>query len=127
MSKEAVITGVGVVTPAGIGVDTFWRGVSSGQSFLSPLTRFDTTRFTSKMAGVVHDFNALEYIDPRIVAQTDRWTHFDLTSAREAFSQANLDIKREDPTRVGAVFAAGTGGNAFGQQQLHLCWEKGPK
>lgn len=127
MSKQAVITGVGVVAPAGIGVNAFWQGVSSGRSFISPLTRFDTTRFASKMAGVVQDFNAVEYIDPRIIAQTDRWTHFDLTSAREALSQANLDIRQEDPTRVGAVFAAGTGGNAFGQQQLHLCWEKGPK
>lgn len=127
MSKEAVITGVGVVTPAGIGKNAFWQGVSSGQSFISPLTRFDTTRFASKMAGIVHNFEAIEYIDPRIVAQTDRWTHFDLTCAREAVSQAGLDIKQEDPARVGAVFAAGTGGNAFGQQQLHLCWEKGPK
>lgn len=127
MSKEAVITGVGVVTPAGIGVNSFWEGVSSGRSFISPLTRFDPTRFASKMAGVVPDFNAIEYIDPRIVAQTDRWTHFDLTSAHEALSQAGLDIKQEDPARVGAVFAAGTGGNAFGQQQLHLCWEKGPR
>jgi len=127
MSREAVITGIGVVTPAGIGADAFWQGISSGQSFISPLTRFDTTRFASKMAGVIHDFDAIEYIDPRIVAQTDRWTHFDLTCAREAVSQAGLDIRQEDPTRVGAVFAAGTGGNAFGQQQLHLCWEKGPK
>ncbi|HEU5376866.1 MAG TPA: beta-ketoacyl synthase N-terminal-like domain-containing protein [Ktedonobacteraceae bacterium] len=127
MPKEAVITGVGVVTPAGIGINDFWQGVSSGQSFISPITRFDTTRFASKAAGIVHNFNAVDYINPRIVAQTDRWTHFDLTSAREAISQAGLDIQREDPTRLGAVFAAGTGGNAFGQQQLHLCWEKGPK
>lgn len=127
MSNKAVITGLGVVTPAGIGTNAFWQGVSSGQSFISPLTRFDTSRFLSKMAGTVPDFNAIEYIDPRIVAQTDRWTHFDLTCAREAVSQAGLDIKQEDQTRVGAVFAAGTGGNAFGQQQLHLCWEKGPK
>lgn len=127
MSKQAVITGVGVVTPAGIGVNAFWEGVSSGRSFISPLVRFDPARFISKMAGVVQDFQAIDYIDPRIVAQTDRWTHFDLTSAREALCQAGLDLKQEDPTRVGAVFAAGTGGNAFGQQQLHLCWEKGPK
>lgn len=127
MSKGAVITGFGVVAPAGIGVNAFWQGVKSGQSFITPLTRFDTTRFASKMAGVVHNFDAVEYINPRVVAQTDRWTHFDLTCAREAISQASLDIGQEDPARVGAVFAAGTGGNAFGQQQLHFCWEKGPK
>jgi minimal PKS chain-length factor (CLF/KS beta) len=127
MSREAVITGIGVVSPAGIGCEAFWQGVSSGQSFISPLTRFDATRFASKMAGVVQDFNAAEYIDPRIIAQTDRWTHFDLTCAREAFSQAGLDVSQEEPTRVGSVFAAGTGGNAFGQQQLHLCWEKSPR
>lgn len=127
MSNEAVITGIGVVAPAGIGADAFWQGVSSGQSFISPITRFDTTGFASKMAGVVLDFQAREYIDPRVIAQTDRWTHFDLTCAREAITQAGVDIREKDPTRVGAVFAAGTGGNAFGQYQLHLCWEKGPR
>src|SRR2546430_5136226 len=127
MSRGAVITGMGVIAPAGIGVDAFWEGVSSGRSFLSPVTRFDTTRFASKMAGVVPDFNARDYIDPRIIAQTDRWTQFDLTCAREALAQADVDIRQKDPRRVGAVFAAGTGGNAFGQYQLHLCWEKGPR
>src|SRR5205807_1986395 len=65
--------------------------------------------------------------DPRILAQTDRWTHFDLVCAKEAIADADLDLQKEEPTRIGAVFAAGTGGNEFGQQQLHLCWEKGPR
>src|SRR5258707_1696802 len=127
MSKGAVITGFGVVAPAGIGANAFWQGVRSGQSFISPLTRFDTTRFASKMAGVVHNFDAVEHINPRVVAQTDRWTHFDLTCAHEAISQADLDIGQEDPARVGAGFAAGTGCNAFSQKQLRLCVERGPK
>jgi 3-oxoacyl-(acyl-carrier-protein) synthase len=126
MSRQAVITGIGVVTPAGIGLDDFWKNMVSGQSFITPITRFDTTGFTSRVAGVVANFNPREFLNPRIIAQTDRWTHFDLVSAKQAIADAQLHIDQEDPTRIGAVFAAGTGGNAYGQQQLHLCWEKGP-
>ena len=127
MSKEAVITGLGVIAPAGTGREAFWNGVRSGKSFLTPITRFDATRFSSKVAGVIPDFQPAQVIDPRIIAQTDRWTHFDLVCAKEAIADANLDIQQEEPTRIGAVFAAGTGGNAYGQQQLHICWEKGPR
>lgn len=127
MSREAVITGVGVIAPAGIGRKEFWSGILSGQSFLTPITRFDTTRFFSKVAGVIPDFQPTQTIDSRIIAQTDRWTHFDLFCAKEALADAGLDLQQEDQTRVGAVFAAGTGGNEYGQQQLHLCWEKGPR
>lgn len=127
MSNEAVITGLGVVAPAGTGREEFWNGVVSGSSFITPITRFDATQFTSKVAGVVPDFEPAKTIDPRILVQTDRWTHFDLVCAKEALADANLDVRQEEPTRVGAVFAAGTGGNAYGQQQLHICWEKGPR
>jgi 3-oxoacyl-(acyl-carrier-protein) synthase len=127
MSREAVITGIGVAAPAGIGRNAFWDGVLSGESFLAPVTRFDTTKFSSKVAGVVSDFQPASFIDPRIIAQTDRWTHFDLVCAKEALADAGLDLQQEEPTRIGAVFAASTGGNEFGQQQLHLCWEKGPR
>lgn len=126
MVREAVITGIGVVTPAGIGKDAFWQGVSSGKSFLTPVERFDTTRFHSKMAGVVADYDPTKFLDPRLIVQTDRWTQFDLISAQEALADARLNINDEDATKVGAVFAAGTGGNEYGQRQLHLCWEKGP-
>jgi len=126
MSRQAVITGIGVVTPAGIGIHDFWSNMVSGQSFISPITRFDTTRFACKVAGTVENFDPRELLDPRIIVQTDRWTHFDLVSAKQAIADAQLHIDQEDPTRIGAVFAAGTGGNAYGQRQLHLCWEKGP-
>ena len=116
-----------MVAPAGIGRETFWKGVLSGQSFLSPITRFDPTKFVSKVAGVVADFQPADVIDPRILAQTDRWTHFDLVCAKEAIAHAQLDLQQENPARMGAVYAAGTGGNEFGQQQLHLCWQKGPR
>ena len=126
MSNTAVITGVGVVSPAGIGVSNFWNGMKSGKSFIRPITRFETEHFASKVAGQVEPFEATHYLDPRIVAQTDRWTHFDLISAKCAVEDAHLDIRAEDPTRIAAIFAAGSGGNEFGQHQLHTCWGKGP-
>ena len=126
MSSTAVITGIGIVSPAGIGIENFWQGMFSGQSFLQAISRFDTKRFASKVAGQVEPFDATRYLDPRIVAQTDRWTQFDLISAKQAIEDAQLDMGSEDPTRIAAVFAAGSGGNEFGQHQLHTCWSKGP-
>src|SRR5579872_1664137 len=101
MSKEAVITGIGVVTPAGIGIKDFWNGVLSAKSSISPITRFDTTKFLSKVGGTVPDFDPVKYLDPRILAQTDRWTQFDLISTKEALANANLDLQQEDLTKVG--------------------------
>lgn len=127
MPDNAVITGLGVVTPAGIGVPTFWEGMLSGKSFISPLDSFDATRFTSQVAGSVKNFDPAAYLDPRIIIQSDRWTHFDLVCAQEALQDSGVQIRDEAPTKVGAVYAAGTGGNSYGQQQLHICGSLGPK
>lgn len=127
MPKDAVITGIGVVTPAGIGIPDFWKGMVSGQSFISPITTFDPTKFTSKVAGTIDNFEPTAFLDPRIIVQTDRWTQFDLVCTKQALEDAGLQLRDEDPTKVGAVFAAGTGGNEYGQQQLHICGSQGPK
>jgi minimal PKS chain-length factor (CLF/KS beta) len=127
MPEAAVITGIGVVTPAGIGVSDFWEGMVSGKSFISAITSFDTSHFTSKVAGIVENFEPTAFLDPRIIIQTDRWTQFDLVCAQQAIADAGLQIRDEGPTKVGAVFAAGTGGNEYGQQQLHICGAQGPK
>lgn len=127
MPNKAVITGLGVITPAGIGVSDFWAGMLSGRSFISPITAFDTKQFASSVAGTVADFDPEAYIDPRILVQTDRWTQFDLVCAQQAIADAGVQIQDEKPTRVGAVFAAGTGGNEYGQKQLHICGSQGPK
>lgn len=127
MPREAVITGLGMVTPAGTGVSDFWKGMVSGQSFISPITTFDPARYVSKVAGVVKGFEASNFLDPRIVVQTDRWTQFDLVSTRQAIADAGVQLQDMEPTKVGAVFAAGTGGNEYGQQQLHICGSQGPK
>ncbi|HEY5004017.1 MAG TPA: beta-ketoacyl synthase N-terminal-like domain-containing protein [Ktedonobacteraceae bacterium] len=127
MPEAAVITGIGVITPAGIGVSDFWEGMVSGKSFISAITSFDTSHFTSKVAGIVENFDPAAFLDPRIIIQTDRWTQFDLICAQQAIADAGLQIGDEEPTKVGAVFAAGTGGNEYGQQQLHICGSQGPK
>jgi 3-oxoacyl-(acyl-carrier-protein) synthase len=127
MPKDVVITGIGVVTPAGIGKAGFWKGMVSGQSFIKPIQTFDPAQFTSKVAGIVNDFEATDFLDPRIIVQTDRWTQFDLVCTRQALEDAHIDLHKENQARIGAVFAAGTGGNAYGQQQLHICAAQGPQ
>ncbi|BCL84217.1 actinorhodin polyketide beta-ketoacyl synthase [Ktedonobacteria bacterium brp13] len=127
MPNEVVITGIGVVTPAGIGIADFWKGMVSGRSFISPITNFDASQFTSQVAGIIHNFDPATFLDPRIVIQTDRWTHFDLVCAQQAIADAGLVLSDEDPTKIGAVYASNTGGNEYGQRQLHACGSLGPK
>ena len=126
MEDDVVITGMGVVSPAGIGKDSFWQGITSEQSHIVPIESFDTSKYTSKVAGVVKDFQATDFLDPRVIVQTDRWTQFDLICAQQAILDTNIQLQDRDPTRIGAVFAAGTGGNTYGQQQLHVCTNRGP-
>ncbi|HEY0752531.1 MAG TPA: beta-ketoacyl synthase N-terminal-like domain-containing protein [Ktedonobacteraceae bacterium] len=126
MPEKAVITGLGVLSPTGIGATAFWEGMLSARSFIRPITSFDPARFSSRVAGVLTDFDPADFLDPRIVVQTDRWTQFDLICTKEALKDAQISLQDKEPTKVGAVFAAGTGGNAYGQQQLHICGSQGP-
>ena len=85
MSKRrVVVTGVGPVTPIGIGKDTFWNNLVAGKSGIGPITQFDTTDFTVKIAGEVKDFDYTAFIDKKEGKRMDRVTHFAVAAAKLA-------------------------------------------
>ena len=117
--RRVVITGVGAVTPIGIGVGGLWDGLRRRRSAVRCITRFDPTLFKSRIAGEVDDFHASDHIEERRARRLDRYSQFTIAATRMALGDAELDLAREDPDRVGAMMGTALGGVAHGERQYH--------
>lgn len=131
MPKRVVITGLGVISPIGDNIKEFWNALLAGKGGASHLTAFDPTPFTCHIAAEIKDFDPAKHdIKPKEQRRMDRFVQFGLAAAREAVKNSNLDLSKEDLTRVGAVVGSGIGGlhtieSEYGQY-LKLGSEKGP-
>ncbi len=124
MTRRAVITGIGVVAPSGVGLDDHWKTVTSGENRVGPITLFDPTPYATTLAGEVRDFDVSDYVENRLAVQTDRWTWLGFAAAVEAFGDAALDPTRLNPYSIAAVLASSSGGNLFGQRELQRLWSQ---
>ena len=124
--RRAVITGIGVVAPNGIGTDKWWKATTGGKSGLGAITRFDTQRYDTKIAGEVDGFEASDYIEKRLQVQTDRWTHMALAAAQMAMDDASFDPSQYDEYKMSVITASSSGGNEFGQKEIENLWGRGP-
>ncbi len=124
--ERAVITGLGVVAPTGIGTDAWWQATLAGTSGIGRITRFDPSKYATQLAGEVSDFEATDFIDNRLIAQTDRWTWMAMTAAQMALDDAKVDPSGLDPYRMSVITASASGGNEFGQKEIQNLWGKGP-
>ena len=127
MSKRrVVITGVGPITPIGIGKDAFWENLVAGKSGVGMISQFDTTDFNVKIAGEVKDFDFADYGDKKEGKRMDRVTQFAVAAAKMAVEDAKLDLNAIDPIRCGVCVGTGIGGiHTFLEQSLKL-GAKGP-
>ena len=107
--RRVVITGLGVVSPVGVGVETFWDSLTRGVSGVRRITRFDPTPFASQVAGEVPNFDPLEYLPRRDVVRTDLFIHFALTAAQEALGDSKLRVEGQSD-RVGVSVGSSVGG-----------------
>ena len=127
MSKRrVVVTGLGVVSPLGCDVDTFWQRMVKGESGIGNITYFDTTQYTSKIAGQVHGFDASAYIPPKEARRLDPFIQYGLVSAKQAFKDAGLDMNQLDLERCGVIYASGIGGLQTLEAQMRVLESKGP-
>ncbi|XTZ18799.1 beta-ketoacyl synthase N-terminal-like domain-containing protein [Micromonospora echinospora] len=123
MSPRAVVTGIGVVAPSGIGVDAHWRAVTAGTRATGPITLFDPDgRYPTRIAGEVSGFDAARYADNRRLVQTDRWTHLGFAATALALADAGLPARAPDPYGYAVTLASSSGGNLFGQRELQRLW-----
>ncbi|MFA1538334.1 ketosynthase chain-length factor [Actinomadura monticuli] len=125
--SAAVVTGVGAVTPHGIGVEAYWEGTMAGRSAIRPVTRFDPASYPVRIAGEVPGFSAAEHVPSRIVPQTDHWTHLGLAAAAMALDDSGIDPAGMPEYEMAVVTASSSGGTEFGQKEMVNLWGRGPE
>ncbi|MDA0739122.1 MAG: beta-ketoacyl-ACP synthase II [Nitrospirae bacterium] len=130
MAPKVVVTGLGIVTPIGIGLNQFWNAAIEGQSGISKIPSFEglpIDAYRSRIAGQIHDFNPLDYIDEKYANRVDRYAQFGLVAVKEALEDAGIDMEQENPDRVGVMVGAGMGGMMMGEREIsHLYDTKKP-
>ncbi len=125
--RRVVITGIGAITPIGLGVDGLWDGLRRRTSAVRCITRFDPTVFKSRIAGEVADFMPSDHIEERRARRLDRYSQFAIAATRMALADARLDLAREDPDRVGAMMGTALGGVANGEKNYRAFLTEGPR
>ncbi|HEY9660235.1 MAG TPA: beta-ketoacyl synthase N-terminal-like domain-containing protein [Allocoleopsis sp.] len=124
-NRRVVITGIGIVNPAGIGKTEFWNNISSGTSAIRRITRFDTTEFPTQVAGEIQSFEPAEFVPKRFVIKTDRFTHYALAATELALKDAVLDLEQEDSYRVGVWFGNNAGGWDIAERGFYELYNDG--
>lgn len=125
--RRVVITGLGAVSPFGIGVDKFWNSLVEGKSGLSTSELIDIEKHVAKISGEVKNFNPEEYLDPKEAKKMDRYIQFAMIAADEAVKDAKLEeVKDVDPYKIGVIVSAAAGGfRTFEDNHIRIL-EKGP-
>ncbi len=108
--KRVVVTGLGAVSPLGIGVPALWDGLIAGRSGVRRVQHFDTENLTVKIAAEVPDFDPKQFIDAKSVRRMDRFAHFAIAATREALTDARLEITADNSERVAVMMNTGGGG-----------------
>lgn len=125
--QRAVITGLGAVTPIGLTVEEFWQNLTSGVSGVGPITSFDASDLSTKIAAEVKGFDPRNYMEFKEARRTHRSTHFALAAAHQAVADAGLQIDPANGEDVGVVMNTGGGGNALMEEGTHALINGGPR
>jgi len=125
--RRVVITGVGVLTPVGIGVREFWKALKDGKNGISRVMRFDPSEFKSQIAGEVKGFDPSKRLDAKDTKRYDLFTLYALYTTVEAIEDSGLDLEDLDKNRVGVIYASGIGGENTWENEMNKMIEKGPR
>lgn len=124
--RRVVITGLGAVTPFGVGVDKFWESLKEGKSGISTSESIDISKHVVKISGEVKDFHPEEYMDAKEAKKMDRFIQFAMVAADEAIKDSKLDMEKEDPYKVGVIVSSAAGGfRTFEENHMRII-QKGP-
>jgi 3-oxoacyl-[acyl-carrier-protein] synthase II len=121
------VTGIGLVSPVGIGTDVNWEALCAGQSGIGPITRFDPTHFSARIAGEVKGFDPLQFVDKKDVKKMDVFIQLAIAAADFAMTDAKLKVAPEYATRTGVFIASGIGGFSTIEREHKALIEGGPR
>jgi 3-oxoacyl-[acyl-carrier-protein] synthase II len=125
--RRVVITGMGVVTPVGNDLKTFWHNLQNGVSGVQRIQAFDTSAYDCQIAGEVRDFDPKNYFtNPKDVRRTDRYTHLAMAAAKMAMQDSGIDLEKVNHQRFGAIVSSGIGGLKTLEDQHSALLNKGP-
>jgi len=127
MARRVVVTGLGMVSPLGVGVEESWQAACSGVSGIGPVTKFDASAFPSRIAGEVKNFNALDFMDKQHVRRLDTFIHYAVAGARMAVEDSGLVINSVNRDRVGCVTGTGIGGLPMIEHYHSVLLNNGPR
>jgi 3-oxoacyl-(acyl-carrier-protein) synthase len=128
--RHVVITGIGAITPAGIGTDALWKQVQSGEACTQTIDRFDASRYLTQVAGQANAFVAEQELSPRFVKRTDRFTHLAMVTVQQALADARVTVDKDSgihPERVGVSVGNVLGGWEFAERELRELWRDGER
>jgi 3-oxoacyl-[acyl-carrier-protein] synthase II len=125
--RRVVVTGLGLVSPVGVGVEESWSALVAGKSGIGPITQFDASSFPSRIAGEVKAFEPEQFMDRKEVRRNDRFIHFAMAAADMAWKDSGVDMSKEDPERAGAIVGSGLGGLATIEDTYKTFLERGVK
>jgi 3-oxoacyl-[acyl-carrier-protein] synthase II len=123
---KAVITGIGVVSPLGNDLETFWSNLVAGRSGVDTITHFDPTGYATRIAAQVKDFDPTRWMDRKDAKRNDRFVQLSVAAALQAVEAARLDVAASDPDRVGVIIGSGIGGISTFEEQHENLIKKGP-
>jgi 3-oxoacyl-[acyl-carrier-protein] synthase II len=126
MNRNVVITGLGAVTPIGNTAPAFWQALLAGRSGIGPITRFDPSRISTRIAGEIKNFKPEPFMDPKDARRADLFVQYAAAAAQEAIQDAGLDKTPPEPDRAGAIVGTGIGGISTLEAQHRNMLEKGP-
>ena len=125
--RRVVVTGLGVVTPLGHDLETFWKNLISGQCGIDRITAFDAAAFDTKIAGEVRNFDPLPaFPSPKDVRRTDRYSQFGVHAAWSALKDSGADLDKLDRDEIGVIIGSGIGGLETTTEQHKILLERGP-
>ncbi|HLD09354.1 MAG TPA: beta-ketoacyl synthase N-terminal-like domain-containing protein, partial [Methylophilaceae bacterium] len=128
MSKRrVVVTGIGVVSPVGIGVQTAWHNLVAGKSGITKITKFDATAFASQVAGEVKNFDVLQFLPAKEARRMDTFIQFGLAAGIEAIKDSGIVVTEENAERIGVSIGSGIGGLNLIEQTNDAYDEGGPR
>ncbi|MDP2044481.1 MAG: beta-ketoacyl synthase N-terminal-like domain-containing protein, partial [Candidatus Omnitrophota bacterium] len=127
MKKRVVITGLGVISPVGNDIASFWQSLKEGKSGVGPNTSFDPAGFDSRIAAEVKNFNPNQYgISNKDIKRTARFVQFAIASAKQAIESSGLDLNKEDRNRIGVIIGSGIGCLRTIEEEHKVLLNKGP-
>ena len=126
MSRRVVVTGMGAITPIGLSVEEFWKGIKEEKIGFGTITKFDASEYKCHVAAEVKDFDPKQYIEGRAYKRMELFSQYAVAAAKEAIEDSGLDMEKEDPFMVGCAIGSGIGSLQAIEREYTKIVEKGP-